>query len=137
MICLPALHMAACASFRGSPSCLFAARVRCRGWGVGSRRPRGREPSLRQKMTGRRAGQGGLGSAASAPALRWRERLAVDGDTHSAPPPSPPSFRGCFGPRTRACVFTSWRPKGPRFAGRSVLSSPRALQVLTRLPLGN
>ena len=94
MIFLPALHMAACASFKvllpvslliGSGVAGGSLILAAVGPGV---------PSLRQKMPGPRAG--GLGGRQSA--ARWSERLTSDGDVHSAPPPSSPSFRGCFGP---------------------------------------
>lgn len=86
MIFLPALHMAACASFQVLllVSLLFGSGVAGGSLILAAVGPG--VPSLRQMMPGPRAG--GLGGRRSA--ARWSERLTVMGGAHSALPPSAP-----------------------------------------------
>ena len=133
MIFLPALHMAACASFQvlllvsllfGSGLTGGSLILAAVGPGV---------PSLRQMMPGPRAG--GLGGRRRA--ARWSERLTVMGAPTLRPRPAHPSSEGASGLGTRACDFTSQEAEStlPRQEGCSKFSG--GAWFLTRFPFRN
>lgn len=121
MIFLPALHMAACASFKVLllVSLLFGSGVADGSLILAAVGPG--VPSLRQKMPGPRAG--GLGGRRSA--ARWSERLTGDGGRPLCAP-AQRTLVQCVLRASEPEPATSHprRPKAPCRDRRAVLSSP-------------